>query len=213
MPASAVRRSARAPGSAGRCRSTAVFAVSVPVETLNGKPGLQRDDAVGLPLGERALQDRVGDREERDVVNERGHKAVADVPVRVAVIGLPPVWIHGRASAVGVGGDIQRVRPGVAGQHLQAVRHALAEDDAHALVVGDFVVGDGADGAKQRIRPARVDGARSGKQRRVVVEAAVQVIGMRAEILHLERRRRSTTGVPGRRSTDSCGPWAGARGR
>ena len=70
--------------------------------------------------------------------------------------------------------------------HLQAVRHALAEDDAHALVVGDLVGVDGADGAEQRIRPARVDRARSREQRRVVVEAAVQVVGMRAEILQLE---------------------------
>ena len=62
----------------------------------------------------------------------------------------------------------------------------MAENDAHAFVVGDFVVGDGADGAELLIRPARVDRAGTRKQRRVVVEAAVQVVGMRAEILHLE---------------------------
>ena len=98
----------------------AVFAVSVEVETLNGKPDCSVMMPLACQLRERALHDRVRDREERDVVNERGDHAVADVPVRVSVVGLPPIWIHRRAAAVGIRGDIQRVRPGVADQRVQA---------------------------------------------------------------------------------------------
>ena len=65
-------------------------------------------------LRERALQDRVRAGEERNVIDECGDQAVADVPVGVAVVGLPPVRIHRRAAAVGIRGDVQRVRPGVA---------------------------------------------------------------------------------------------------
>ena len=110
--------------------------------------GLQRHDAVALPPGERALQERVRDREEGNIVNEGGHETVADVPVGVAVVGLPQIRLQRSAAAVGIRGDIQRVRPGVVGVHGQAARQALVEDHGHALVIGDLVGVDGADDAK-----------------------------------------------------------------
>ena len=128
---------------------------------------------------------------------------MADVPVGVAVVGFPPVRIHGSAAAVGIGGDIQSVRPGVVGQHLQAVRHALAEDHAHALVVGDLVGVDGADRAEQRIRPARVDGARSGSKA-CCCSSCDPGDRSASRDTAVRDRRRSRTDAPGRRSTDSC---------
>ena len=139
---------------------------------------LDGDDAVRLPLSEDAPHDWVRHAKERDVVNETGHEAVADIPIGVAVIVFPGVRNQRRASAVGIRGDVQSVRPGVVGVHLEAVRQPLAEDDGHAFIVGDFIVIDGPDGAEQRIRPARIDRAGAGLKRRVVVEAAVQVIRM-----------------------------------
>ena len=148
--------------------------------------GLQRDDPIGLPLGEHAFDHRIRSLEERNVVNKAGHKPVPDIPVGIAVIVLPVVRNQWRSAAVRVGGYVQRMRPRIACQHLQPMRQPLMEDDAHAFIVGDFICVDGPDHAEQRIRPPRVHRARTGLQRSVVIEAAVQVIGMRAEILHFQ---------------------------
>src|SRR5882672_6522212 len=124
--------------------------------------------------------------EGRYVVDECGEKPMADIPIGVAVIGFPEVRIHVRASAVGIGGDVECVRPGVARQELQSAGITLPENDAHALVIGYYIVVEGPDSAKQLIGPSRVYGPRSGKQRRVVVKVAIQVVGMRAQILQLQ---------------------------
>ncbi len=147
--------------------------------------GLDGDDGVALPFCEHALQDWIRHPEERNFINELAHKTVTDVPVGVAVVGSPVIGNQRRASAVGVGGGVQCVRPGVTSKHLEAMRQPLAKDDTHAFVVGDFIVVDGPDNTKQRVGPPRVDRTRSGKQRSIVVVTAIQVVGMRAEILQL----------------------------
>src|SRR5206468_3666859 len=78
--------------------------------------------------------------EEGNVVDEAAHHAVADVPVGVAVISLPVIWIHWRAAVIGVGRDVESVRPGVAGKKLKMTGHVLAEYGAQALVGGHHVI-------------------------------------------------------------------------
>src|SRR5690348_9610828 len=80
---------------------------------IERQPSLKSNDAVGLPLSEGAPQQPIRGGEEGNVVNEGGEKTVTDVPVGVAIIGLPPIGNHGSAAAIGVGTDVQRMRPGI----------------------------------------------------------------------------------------------------
>src|SRR3954447_13234222 len=66
------------------------------------KTRLQHDDAVSLPVRERALYDPVRECKERNVITDRGYHAMSNVPVGVSVIGPPQIWIHRSAPAVGI---------------------------------------------------------------------------------------------------------------
>src|SRR5262249_17623072 len=132
-------------------------------------------DSVRLPTSEHAPDYGAGAGEERNVINERSHHTVPDIPVRVAIIGAPVVWIHWRAAAVRVRVDIERVGPRVSELPGESLVDTLAEDRAHAFVVRDQIVADRADRADEvLVRPPAVHRTRSG-QRRVVVKAPVEM--------------------------------------
>src|SRR4051812_38715607 len=76
--------------------------------------------------------------------------------------------------------------PCVMSLELESAPHALLQGQTEPMVIGDLVVLNGADLSKQWVGTARGHRARSG-QRRVVVEAAIEVIAMRTEVLQLER--------------------------
>src|SRR6185369_17299032 len=74
---------------------------------------LDRHNSVALPPSECSLQEWVSGPEKWNTVNKACHEAVAVVPVGIAVVGLPPIRLHRRSAAIGILGDVQRMRPGV----------------------------------------------------------------------------------------------------
>src|SRR5437773_228426 len=136
-------------------------------------PRLCRENSVSLPVAQRPSQDIRAIRG-RQVVNKAGNQPVANVPVGIAIVTPPIKGIHRRAATVGVGRNINRMRPGVAGQYLQTPVHALTEDCGETVVVGDFVVLNGANHSPKLIRAARINTPGSGLGR-VVEVASVQM--------------------------------------
>jgi len=112
---------------------------------IERQPRLRDEERIHLPRPERASQKGVCGVEDRDFVNHAARQAVADVPVGVGIVGAPVIRVHRRAAAIRIGGDVLRMRPGVAAAEQQAAGHALAHDHAQALVVGDLVILNRAD--------------------------------------------------------------------
>src|SRR5262249_3606458 len=70
---------------------------------------------------------------------------------------------------------------------LDAAAHALAQDDADSIVVSNQIVLNDAAAAEVFARPPWIHSAWTGL-RRVVEEAAIQMAGVRAQILEVECR-------------------------
>src|ERR1700730_15036492 len=83
-------------------------------DNVEWKTALDRGQQVYLPVCQGLLDRRVRRTlPERQVIDDTGNEAMAHIPVRVAVVGPPVVRVHGRSTAVGISGDVQRVRPRV----------------------------------------------------------------------------------------------------
>src|SRR5256886_213968 len=147
-------------------------------------PRLCRENSVSLPVTQRPSQD-IRAINGRQVVNKAGNKPVANVPVGIAIVTPPIKGIHRRAATVGVGRNVNRMRPGIAGQYLQTPVHALTEDCGEAVIVRDFVVLNGTNHSPKLIRAARRHAPGSGLWR-VVKVASVQMQRVRPEILQFK---------------------------
>lgn len=90
--------------------------------------GLRGENTVGLPITERPAQKWTAAAEGRQVVDEAGNEPMTNIPVSVTVVQPPLVVIHGRTPAVGIRGNVESVRPSVAGQYLNVAAHALTKD-------------------------------------------------------------------------------------
>src|SRR5437773_1991214 len=107
------------------------------------------------------------------------------VEMGIAIVTPPIKGIHRRAATVGVGRNVNRMRPGVAGQYLQTPVHALTEDCGETVIVRDFVVLNGANLSPKLIRAARIHAPGSGLGG-VVKVASVQMQRVGAGILQLK---------------------------
>ena len=111
---------------------------------------------------------------------------MANIEWSVAVIPPPVVGIHRCTAIVGVAGHIERVRPRVAAIELKAAEQALVDRDSQVVIIRNQIVGDRSNLPEKLIRTPRIDGAGAGEIRRVVVEAAVKVVGMGAQVLDIQ---------------------------
>src|SRR5882724_370736 len=89
---------------------------------------LRGKDRVGLPVSQRPAQEGVLSIRRRQVIDHAGDKTMPDIPVGIAIIAVPIKGIHGRATAVRIRGNVDRVGPRVARKNLHAVTHPLPED-------------------------------------------------------------------------------------
>jgi len=91
-------------------------------------PVLRGKDRVGLPVSQRPAQEGVLFHSETAGHRPRWRQNDPDIPVGIAIIAVPIKGIHGRATAVRIRGNVDRVGPTCSSQNLHAVTHPLPED-------------------------------------------------------------------------------------
>ena len=177
-------------------------------QDVERRAALERGDAADLPAAEHAAQQEVvGVAEERHVPQVADDQPVRHVPVGRAVVAPDVEVVHRLAAAVGVRGHVARLRPRVVRVEHEAVGHAPARGERDRVVVGDEVVLDRADLAEQLIRTTRIEGA-GPRLRLVVVEAAIEVLGVRRQVPEFDDRVPEDLVLQVQRSTGSSSRWA-----
>src|SRR5258708_31859080 len=150
---------------------------------MEGLHGLHMHDSVDRPPTQGLTNQKIGTIERGKRIGDDTNHTMANTPVGIAVVSSGIELLRKGSTSVGVGREIQVMRPGVADLAGYLVVSALAQHNRQRIVVGVRIILNLPNFAKKLIRTPCVECSRcSRSQRRIVIEAPVQVKRTRSKI-------------------------------